>query len=135
MTNRFVTLVAVAACAVAAAGCAVANRVIYSPINEPPRALAQRDPASVDLFVGKTPARPYVEVGLFEVYQGLDDDGVGRSTEDMIGTLRAHGGRRGCDAVQVLGVEVTGRNSGQRVVRGVCVMYNDEQARLAAGRP
>ena len=124
-----------AACATLLVGCATANSVNYSAINAPPRPFVRRDPSTVDVFVSKPPARPYVEVGLFEVYQGTTDDGVRRSTEDMIGTLRVHGGLRGCDAVQVLGVELAEAgyryHQAQSVVRGVCVLYTDEQARLA----
>ena len=41
-----------------------------------------RDPATVEVFVSKPPARPYVEVGLFEVYQGTNEmaSGVRRKT-------------------------------------------------------
>ncbi len=108
-------------------GCATPNAVVYSAVNGPPRAFARRAPASVDVFVGKPPTRPHVDVGLFEVYQGRGDDDTGRSTEDMLGTLRLHAALRGCDALQVLGVELAGRHE-SRVVRGVCEMYTDPQA-------
>jgi len=115
----------------ALAGCATANSAVYSAINPAPHAFVRRDPAAVDMFVGKQPARPYVEVGLFEIYAGSDENGVERSTEDMMGTLRLHAALRGCDAVQVLGVELAGKHY-WRVVRGVCVMYTDAQAQEAA---
>jgi hypothetical protein len=114
-------------------GCATPNSVEYSAINSPPRAFVRRAPADVEVFVGRPPTRPHVDVGLFEVYQGYQDDGVRRSTEDMIGTLRFHGGLRGCDAVQVMGVELAGKHE-WRVVRGVCEMYTDEQAQRDASR-
>ena len=113
--------------AFASLGCATPNSVVYSVINAPPRAFARRSPASVDVFVGKPPVRPYVDVGLFEVYQGRDDDGSGHSTEDMLRTLRLHAALRGCDAVQVMGVELAGKTY-WRIVRGVCEMYTDPQA-------
>lgn len=121
-----------AACA-ALLGCATPNSVTYAVINAPPRAFARRDPTTVDIFVGKTPARPFVEVGLFEVYAGWQSDGTDRTTEDLLGTLRLHAGLRGCDAVQVLGVELTGKTS-WRIVRGVCDMYTDAQAEQTAGQ-
>jgi hypothetical protein len=45
----------------------------------------------------------------------------------MLRTLRLHAALRGCDALQVLGVELAGRRY-MRVVRGVCEMYTDPQA-------
>jgi hypothetical protein len=82
----------------------------------------------VDVTVGKPPARPSVDIGMFEVSQGMNDDGSGRSTASMIRTLREHAALRGCDAVQVMDVDSVGRN-GCRVVRGVCEMYTDAEAR------
>ena len=108
-------------------GCATPNAVVYSPVNAPPRAFVRRTPASVDVFVSKPPTRPHVDVGMFEVYQGRKDDGSGLSTEEMFATLRLHAALRGCDAVQVMGVELAGREE-SRVVRGVCEMYTDPEA-------
>jgi len=113
--------------AAAAIGCATPNAVTYSPINAPPRPFVRRPPAEVDVTVGKPPPRPTVDVGMFEVGQGMNDDGSGKSTASMIRTLRAHAALRGCDAVQVMDVDVVGRN-GWRVVRGVCEMYTDAEA-------
>ncbi len=112
-------------------GCATPTGVVYSPVNAPPRAFVRRTPASVDVFVSKPPTRPHVDVGMFEVYQGHKDDGTGLSTEDMFTTLRLHAALRGCDAVQVMGVELAGREE-SRVVRGVCEMYTDPEAVEAA---
>jgi hypothetical protein len=119
----------------AALGCAVPNMVVYSAVNAPPRAFVRRTPASVDVFVGRPPSRPCVDVGLFEVAQGRNDDGTGHSTQDMLGTLRLHAALRGCDALQVLGVASvrlvrSGRNRAAygSVVQGVCEMYTDPQA-------
>jgi hypothetical protein len=110
-------------------GCATPNGVVYSPVNAPPRAFVRRAPASVEVVVGKPPTRPHVDVGMFEVYQGRQDDDTGRSTEDMLTTLRLHAALRGCDAVQVMGVELAGGDRREsRVVRGVCEMYTDAEA-------
>lgn len=108
-------------------GCATPNSVVYSAVNAPPRPFVRRAPASVEVFVGKPPVRPHVDVGIFEVYQGQDADGVGRSTEDMLRTLRLHAALRGCDALQVMGVELAGKRY-ERIVRGVCDMYTDPQS-------
>jgi len=112
-------------------GCATPNGVVYSPVNAPPRAFVRRTSASVDVFLSKPPTRPHVDVGMFEVYQGRNDDGTGHSTEDMLTTVRLHAALRGCDAVQVMGVELAGREE-SRVVRGVCEMYTDPEAKEAA---
>jgi hypothetical protein len=108
-------------------GCATPNGVVYSPVNMPPRAFVRRAPASVEVVVGKPPTRPHVDVGMFEVYQGRNDDGTGQSTENMLISLRLHAALRGCDAVQVMGVELAGRDE-SRVVQGVCEMYTDPEA-------
>lgn len=113
-----------------ALGCATPNSVVYSAVNAPPRAFVRRSIDTVDVFVGKPPVRPYVDVGMFEVYQGHHDDGTGQSTEEMLRTLRLHAALRGCDALQVMGVELAGKGY-LRVVRGVCEMYTDPQAQEA----
>ena len=121
------SVILLTASATAILGCATPNAVVYSPVNAPPRAFVRRTPASVDMFVGKPPTRPHVDVGMFEVYQGRMNDGTGLSTEEMFATLRLHAALRGCDAVQVMGVELAGRRE-WRVVRGVCEMYTDPEA-------
>jgi hypothetical protein len=116
----------------AAVGCASPNRVAYSAINTPPRPFVPRTAADVDVSVGKPPARPYVEVGLFEVDQGTGSNGLPASTESMIDTLREHAALRGCDAVQVKDVAYKTRNKwGWTVVTGICEMYTDEPPKQA----
>ncbi|HMF44393.1 MAG TPA: hypothetical protein VKQ32_27155 [Polyangia bacterium] len=118
----------------ALAGCvSLPDSVTYAAVNTPPRAFARRNPAAVDVFIGKPPTRPHVDVGLFEVYQGANKNGTASSTEDMIATLRTHAGLRGCDAVQVLDIELAGKVY-WRIVRGVCEMYTDAQAQQTAGQ-
>src|SRR4051812_21932826 len=80
-------------------GCAgVPHAVTYAAINPPPRPFVRRAAADVDVTVGKPPARAHVDVGLFEVYQGSNDDSTRPPTEGMIATLRLHAALRGCDA-------------------------------------
>jgi len=137
--NRVAGLIAAAGAAAAAGavllGCGLTNpdMVTYANVNSPPRAFTRRAPASVDVFIGKPPTRPHVDVGLFEVYQGANKAGAPSTTEDMIGSLRFHAGLRGCDAVQILNVELAGKVS-WRIVRGVCEMYTDAQAAETAGK-
>jgi hypothetical protein len=137
MARSPVILAAFALFAAFVGGCATPNKVHYATINAPPHPFVRRDPATVDVFVSKLPARPYVEVGMFQVYQGVDNDGGLLSTEDMIRTLRAHAGLRGCDGVQVLGIDHAPRykHSTREIVQGVCVLYTDEQAQRAGGPP
>jgi len=113
--------------ALAAIGCASVDNVVYTPVNESPRVLRTRIEESVDVFVGRPPTRPHVDVGIFEVYQGTTDSGSGHSTEEMLQTIRLHGALRGCDAIQILSVEVEGRYQ-NRVLRGVCETYTDERS-------
>jgi len=138
MTCRAVAWIGVVATAGTALGCATTatpNTVVYSAVNQPPRPFVRRAPESVDVFVGRAPQRPHLDVGLFEVYQGMNGDGTLRSTEDMLASARAHAGLRGCDAVSIMNVELTGAYGRWRVVRGVCAMYTDEQAAQAQANP
>jgi hypothetical protein len=132
MANRRLGVMALMVCA-AAGGCALPAAVSYSAINAPPRPFVRRAPADVDVFVGKPPVRPAVDVGIFEVGGGSGLDGPGQTIEELIASLRQHAALRGCDAVQVLAVDT--QDGGYRVVRGVCEIYTDEQAQQAAGRP
>jgi len=139
MTNRFVNVMVLAGCATASGCVVIPHAVSYSAVNAPPRPFVRRAPADVDVFVGKPPARPYVDVGLFEVTQGTTDEGSRTPTESMIKSLRMHAALRGCDAVQILGVELISSynhhvSHESRMVSGVCEMYTDEQAQLAAVR-
>jgi hypothetical protein len=112
-------------------GCATADGVAYTPVNESPRVLEPRTAESVDVYFDKSPTREHVDVGVFEIYEGQMDDGTGHSTGEMFQTLRLHGSLRGCDALRVLGIELAGHYR-TRVVRAVCEIYNDEEAVRAA---
>ena len=135
MTNQLLSVMALAS---ATLSCATWNPVKYSAVNPPPHPFVRRDPAAVDVTIGKPPTRPYVDVGLFEVYEGYDSDGSWRmSTEKMIASLRRHAALRGCDAVQILGLQLVGKSEAQssRMVTGVCEMYTDEKVMRAASAP
>jgi hypothetical protein len=137
MRSKAAVWIAMAAIAATAIGCATdrPNTVVYSAVNQPPRPFVRRAPESVDVFVGRAPARPHLDVGLFEVYQGMNADGTLRSTEDMLASARLHAGLRGCDAVSIMNVELTGAYGRWRVVRGVCAVYTDEQAAQVQPNP
>jgi hypothetical protein len=132
MANRLWGVMTVAAFA-AAGGCATSPTVSYSAINAPPRPFARHAPTDVDVFVGKPPARPAVDVGIFEVSGGSGLDAPGTTIEGLVASLRQHAALRGCDAVQVLAVDM--EEGGYRVMRGVCEIYTDGQAQQAAGHP
>lgn len=117
------------------AGCVTTEpAIVYSPVNQPPRAFVRRAPAEVELVLGETTARPHVDVGLFEVYQGQLPDRTWQSTEQMIQDLRTHAALRGCDAIRVWSVTGPSYQS-RRVVRGACEMYTDEAAQHAVIQP
>jgi hypothetical protein len=130
------TLVAVTNVTVVAvmAGCATANRIEYTPVNPAPRSLKRRPLESVGVFVGAPPDRPHVDVGVFEVYQGDTASGAGRSTSEMLETVKKNSALLGCDAIHVFGIDVVGHRHGNstRVVRAVCEVYTDDEARRAA---
>jgi hypothetical protein len=109
-------------------GCiATPNWIQYTLVNQPPRPLLRRTPESVDVFLDHAPARPHLDVGLFEVRRGLGGDGYYRPVGDAVASLRLHGALRGCDAVAVLDLDQGHRYDGA-VVRAVCAMYTDAQA-------
>jgi hypothetical protein len=101
--------------------------VKYTLVNQPPRPLVRRTPDSVDVFLGRPPDRPHVDVGLFEARRELADVGYYRQVGDALASLRLHGALRGCDAIAVLDFDQVTRYDGD-VVRAVCAMYTDAQA-------
>jgi hypothetical protein len=48
--------------------------------------------------------------------------------------MRVHAALRGCDALEVLGIETVGHRTSRRMITGVCEMYTDDQARQDASR-
>jgi hypothetical protein len=87
----------------------------------------------VGVFVGAPPDRPHVNVGVFEVYQGHTESGARRSTSEMLETVKVNSALLGCDAIHVLGIELVGWGRHEtRVVRAVCEVYTDDEARRAA---
>jgi hypothetical protein len=118
---------AVLAGVMAVVGCASPNWVGYTSVNPTPRPFVRRSAESVEVFVGRPPVRPHVDVGMFEVAQGSEADGTRLSTDDMIVSLRQHAALRGCDAVSVMDVQYIDRQE-RHLLRGVCAMYTDQQA-------
>lgn len=118
----------------ATAGCIplmpLSQYVQYTMVNQSPRPLVRRAPDSVDVFLGRRPERPHVDVGLFEVRRDLDGTSYGyyhRPVGDAVASLRLHGALRGCDAVAVLDFDPS-RRYDDSIVRGICAMYTDTQA-------
>lgn len=123
-----------------------ANGAAYSALNPPPRAFVRRTPAEVDVVFRKSPLRPHIDVGHFEVvHRGVEvvRDGVDETAADMLMTLRANAALRGCDAVEVHdlvdgapGPCQTRRCASVRyVMTGTCSMYTDEAAQRTMHRP
>ena len=84
--------------ALGAAGCG--HSLTYTALNAPPRPLAPRAPASVELYMTAQPTRPNVEVGYFEIEQQSPASG---GTPEMISKLRLRAGEVGCDALVLTG--------------------------------
>lgn len=114
-------------------GCGIHTE--YIPMNTPPRPLAPRPPEQVEMFSSQKPSRPYVEVGTIEVQQQAYN---GSTASSIVTTLRAEGGRRGCDGLVMLGANdalfvagSSGPNGGSvssRTLKGYrasCIVYTE----------
>ena len=53
----------------------------------------------------------------------------------MLASARMHAGLRGCDALSIMNIELTGAYGRWRVVRGVCAIYTDDRAAEASATP
>ncbi len=69
-------------------------------INAAPHPMTPRSIESVEMYTSGPPARPHVDVALFEVEEASSFSTAG--TPEMINKLRERGAQMGCDAV-VLG--------------------------------
>jgi hypothetical protein len=105
------------------------------PLNPSPRALEARDPAQVELFTTTKPDKPYIEVGMIETQQATAFNTA--SSQEVFAKLREEAGRRGCDALIVMGSkDATVGHAGQyggsvrtlEGYRGTCVVYRPEAA-------
>jgi hypothetical protein len=109
------------------AGCLPLAPVVgYASMNASPRPLVRRPVETVELYASVPPARPHVDVGLFEVSEPAGP-GIEPSWAQMTEALRAHGALLGCDAVSVMAFDRDGRYA-QKAVRAMCVVYTDDQA-------
>jgi hypothetical protein len=103
----------------------------YSAVIQPPRPFVRRSPAEVDVVIGRSLLRPYIDVGFFRVYRGL-----GRSTEDLLAYLSVHAALGGCDAVQVLDLGPVEVGKYRRhLFSGSCTLYTDEAGQRATHTP
>ena len=112
----------------ALAGCGI--HVEYTELNAPPRPLAPRAPESVEVYASAAPARPHVDVGLFEVEQ--ESSNTPGKTRALLDELRRRAGAIGCDAVVVAGI--TAKNSelesllldydtNKKALQATCIVY------------
>jgi hypothetical protein len=77
---------------------ACGHTVTYTPLNDPPRRLSPRAPATVEIFLASRPPRPGVEIGLIEIEEDMPHSG---GTPTMVGKLRSRAAQIGCDALIV----------------------------------
>jgi hypothetical protein len=76
-----------------------------------------------ELFVSNHPSRPYVDKGVIEAQESF-----GESSDELLERMRWMAGRRGCDALIVLGSSNTITGSGgwvgtKKGFRGSCAVY------------
>jgi hypothetical protein len=121
------------------------TNIAYVPLNSPPHPLTPRPPESVELFTTSPPQRPFVEVGAIESQQqSMSQDGV----DVIYAKMRAEAGKRGCDALVIVGsndaTQVSGSMShgsgsvGSRTLKGyraTCVVFTDAPDTSAAAAP
>ena len=124
MRHPFLPIVCATAALLTACG---GTTVQYVPTNPPPRALAPRTAAAVEVFTSRAPERPYSDVGYLEVEE---NDGYTRAdSERLLGELREAAASRGCDGLVVSGeVERTPhhgvfRRHPVRALRGTCIVF------------
>lgn len=81
-----------------------------------PPARAPAAAAAAALFIGRTPARAYREVGLVQAL----GTGIRTSQDDVLRSLRWEGRRLGCDAIVNVSVQAAGTKAH---AVGVCVHW------------
>jgi hypothetical protein len=127
-----------------ASGCA--DNIAYTRLNAPPRPLARRPVAAVEVFALRPPQRRYTDVGLIQVIganpppsKHLD---IGLTEAEpvtgeleaygMIGVLRERAAEIGCDAIVVTSIDrkldyqywLVQNPSNVPSVQASCVVYN-----------
>ena len=92
---------------------------MYVPIVAPPRPLAARTAAQVDVFLVTPPARAHLDLGLLQVIRGANEE----TLDELLGTLRAQAAERGCDALVVTMVDARATKHSPASVEGSCEIY------------
>jgi hypothetical protein len=127
-----------------AAGC---DNIRYTRLNTPPRPLARRPVAAVEVFAVTPPRRPHTDVGLIQVIGAKPppskhmDIGIDvvtpvteeQETHEMIAALRRRAAEIGCDAIVVTSIDrpadwqywLDSGMSHLPSVQASCVVYND----------
>jgi hypothetical protein len=101
----------VACCAALLAGACAAPAAQVAPTNPSPRALAPRQAAEVQVFVGRRPVDSHVDVAIIQPPQV---GAYGARLSEVVETVRLEAARIGCDGVVVEG--------GDRVW-GACIVF------------
>jgi hypothetical protein len=103
--------------------------VTYGQLNRPPHASTPREsPLDVEVFVSRTPPRPYVEVYSLNGEKQTEYSQANR--DDMVASMRVKAASLGCDGLVVGDVtraDATATSTGATAKVGglsaVCIMY------------
>ena len=103
---------------------ACADTLYNTEIVPSPRPVSPRTADQVEVFVISPPARPHINLGLFQILRGFND----HTTRDMIASLRGQAAGLGCDALLVTSIDNQESKYQQQSIQGSCIVYNDAPA-------
>ena len=117
----------------AAVGCGTS--IATMPLNTPPHALRPRSPEQVEVFVGKSPTRDFVEVAMIDAQQetySVDDE------PEVLWKMRQRAGEIGCDGLMIVGPDdaVVGDKNytwTEKGFRGACLVWMDDPWKSPTG--
>ena len=104
---------------VALVAVACGPHVSSAQLNKPPRELAVRAPAEVDIFTTQRPTRAYMEYASIEIY-GADE-------KARLVALRGRAGAIGCDAVLVTNTAIS-----IEAMKATCIIYTEPASKDGA---
>lgn len=118
----------------AALAAACGTQLQTTQINAAPRPLAQRSPASVDLFASGPPARPHTDLAVIEAQPGVFED----STAELIARMREQAAALGCDGLVLTAVnnQLLRHGEERTTATGTCIVYTaPDAAERTAAKP
>lgn len=116
--------------------------VTRTDLNAPPRPMAARHPATVELFTSGAPMRPHVDVAVLEAEESSSFSRA--DTRDLIVALRDRAASMGCDGVVISGATsrdpgVNDKESwlveqprGRKGLFATCIVYSDAPPLMTA---